>query len=244
MNAIIKIQNIRRTFEVGDEKVHALKGISFDVNQGEFVSIMGTSGSGKSTLLNILGCLDRPTTGEYMIDNVSIKERSEDELSTIRNRKIGFVFQNYSLLPRTSALEQVELPLLYNNTVSDKQRREHAKQALEQVGLKDRMKHSPSQMSGGQQQRVAIARALASDPVILLADEATGNLDTRTSYEIMCLFQELHGKGKSILFVTHEPDIATFSERTILLSDGLIVKDERVETQSARQMLHDKRLHR
>ena len=237
MTAIIKIQNIQRTFEVGSEKVHALKGVSFEVNKGEFVSIMGTSGSGKSTLLNILGCLDRPTTGDYMIDNVSIKERSEDELSTIRNRKIGFIFQNYSLLPRTSALEQVELPLLYNNTVSDKQRRERATQALEQVGLKDRMKHTPNQMSGGQQQRVAIARALAGDPVMLLADEATGNLDVRTSYEIMCLFQELHDKGKSIVFVTHEPDIATFTERTILLSDGLIVKDEKVETQSARQML-------
>jgi putative ABC transport system ATP-binding protein len=160
-----------------------------------------------------------------------------DELSTIRNRKIGFVFQNYSLLPRTSALEQVELPLLYNNTVTDKQRHERAEQALEQVGLKDRMKHTPNQMSGGQQQRVAIARALAGDPVMLLADEATGNLDTRTSYEIMCLFQELHEKGKSIVFVTHEPDIATFTERTILLNDGIIAKDVRVETQSARFML-------
>ena len=237
MNTIIKIQNLQRTFEVGSEKVHALKGISFEVNKGEFVSIMGTSGSGKSTLLNILGCLDRPTTGEYLIDDISVKERSEDELSTIRNRKIGFVFQNYSLLPRTSALEQVELPLLYNNTVSDKHRRERAAQALEQVGLKDRMKHTPNQMSGGQQQRVAIARALAGDPVMLLADEATGNLDTRTSYEIMCLFQELHEKGKSIVFVTHESDIATFTERTILLSDGLIVKDVKVETQSARQKL-------
>jgi putative ABC transport system ATP-binding protein len=237
METIIKIQNLQRTFEVGSEKVHALKGISFDVNKGEFVSIMGTSGSGKSTLLNILGCLDRPTQGEYLIDNVSVKERSEDELSTIRNRKIGFVFQNYSLLPRTSALEQVELPLLYNNTVSDKERHQRAEHALEQVGLKDRMKHTPNQMSGGQQQRVAIARALAGDPVMLLADEATGNLDTRTSYEIICLFQQLHSEGKSIVFVTHEPDIATFTERTILLSDGMIVKDVRVETQSARQML-------
>ncbi|MDR1056024.1 MAG: ABC transporter ATP-binding protein [Prevotellaceae bacterium] len=234
---MIKIQNLQRTFEVGSEKVHALKGISFEVNEGEFVSIMGASGSGKSTLLNILGCLDRPTIGEYLIDNVSINERSEDELSTIRNRKIGFVFQNYSLLPRTSALEQVKLPLLYNNTLSDKQCHERAKQALEQVGLKDRMNHTPNQMSGGQQQRVAIARALAGDPVMLLADEATGNLDTQTSYEIMCLFQKLHDKGKSIVFVTHEPDIATFTERTILLNDGLIVKDERVETRSARQML-------
>jgi putative ABC transport system ATP-binding protein len=242
MSNIIKIQNLQRTFEVGSETVRALKGISFEVNEGEFVSIMGSSGSGKSTLLNILGCLDRPTAGEYLIDNIPVKERSEDELSTIRNRKIGFVFQNYSLLPRTSAREQVELPLLYNNTVSDKQRRERAEQALEQVGLKDRMNHTPNQMSGGQQQRVAIARALAGDPVMLLADEATGNLDTRTSYEIMCLFQELHDKGKSIVFVTHEPDIATFTERTILLNDGLIVKDVRVETQSAREMLNQLRI--
>jgi putative ABC transport system ATP-binding protein len=237
MDTIIKIENLQRTFEVGSEKVHALKGISFEIKKGEFVSIMGTSGSGKSTLLNILGCLDRPTEGEYLIDNVSVKERSEDELSTLRNRKIGFVFQNYSLLPRTLALEQVELPLLYNNTVSDKERHERAEHALELVGLKDRMKHTPNQMSGGQQQRVAIARALAGEPVMLLADEATGNLDTRTSYEIMCLFQELHSKGKSIVFVTHEPDIATFTQRTILLSDGLIVKDVSVETRSAHQML-------
>jgi len=238
MSNIIKIQNLRRVFEVGSETVHALKGISFDVDEGEFISIMGSSGSGKSTLLNILGCLDRPTEGEYLIDNIPVKERSDDELSTIRNRKIGFVFQNYSLLPRTTAREQVELPLLYNNTVSDKQRRKRAEYALEQVGLKDRMNHTPNQMSGGQQQRVAIARALAGNPVMLLADEATGNLDTRTSYEIMCLFQELHDKGKSIVFVTHEPDIATFTERTIVLNDGLIMKDGRVETQSAREMLN------
>ncbi|GHT38867.1 ABC transporter ATP-binding protein [Bacteroidia bacterium] len=237
MKSIIKIENLCRSFEVGGEKVQALKGISFGINEGEFVSIMGTSGSGKSTLLNILGCLDRPNAGEYRIDGISVKDLSEDELSTIRNRKIGFVFQNYSLLPRTSALEQVELPLLYNNTVSDKQRHERAEQALLQVGLKERMRHSPNQMSGGQQQRVAIARALAADPVMLLADEATGNLDTRTSYEIMCLFQELHAKGKSIVFVTHEPDIATFTERTILLHDGNIVNDAPVETQSARRML-------
>jgi putative ABC transport system ATP-binding protein len=236
-NTIIKIQNLRRIFEVGSETVHALKGISFDISEGEFVSIMGSSGSGKSTLLNILGCLDRPSAGEYLIDDIPVKERSEDELSTIRNRKIGFVFQNYSLLPRTSAREQVELPLLYNNTVSDKQRRQRAEQALEQVGLKDRMNHTPNQMSGGQQQRVAIARALAGDPVMLLADEATGNLDTRTSYEIMCLFQELHDKGKSIVFVTHEPDIAVFTERTIMLNDGHIVKDTAVEAKSAREML-------
>jgi putative ABC transport system ATP-binding protein len=217
--------------------VHALKGISFDVCQGEFVSIMGSSGSGKSTLLNILGCLDRPSAGDYLIDNIPVRERTEDELSTIRNRKIGFVFQSYCLLPRTSAREQVELPLLYNSAISDRQRRARAEQALEQVGLKDRMGHTPSQMSGGQQQRVAIARALAGDPVMLLADEATGNLDTRTSYEIMCLFQELHADGKTIVFVTHEPDIAAFTQRTILLHDGLLASDQQVETQAARQLL-------
>jgi putative ABC transport system ATP-binding protein len=237
MGNIIKIQNLQRTFEVGSETIRALKGISFDINEGEFVSIMGSSGSGKSTLLNILGCLDRPTEGEYLIDNTPVKERSDDELSTIRNRKIGFVFQTYNLLPRTTACEQVELPLLYNNEVSNSERRERAVFALEQVGLKDRMNHTPNQLSGGQQQRVAIARALVNDPVMLLADEATGNLDTRTSYEIMTLFQELHTKGKSIVFVTHEPDIAVFTERTIMLNDGHIVKDVAVETKSAREML-------
>lgn len=237
MNPIIKINNLRRVFHVGSETVNALKGISFEVHQGEFVSIMGTSGSGKSTLLNILGCLDRPTEGEYLIDNISVRERSEDELSTVRNRKIGFVFQSYNLLSRTSALENVELPLLYNNEVSSAERRERAIHALEQVGLQDRMYHMPNQLSGGQQQRVAIARALVNDPVILLADEATGNLDTRTSYEIMSLFQELNAKGKTIAFVTHESDIATFTGRTIMLRDGHIVKDEPVTPQSARAML-------
>lgn len=237
MTSIIKIENLRRIFTVGSETVHALKGISFNVNEGEFVSIMGTSGSGKSTLLNILGCLDRPTQGEYFIDDISVSERTEDELSTIRNRKIGFVFQSYNLLSRTSALENVELPLLYNNDVSATERRERAIHALEQVGLQDRMYHMPNQLSGGQQQRVAIARALVNDPVILLADEATGNLDTRTSYEIMTLFQELNEKGKTIAFVTHESDIATFTARTIMLRDGFIVKDESVKTQSAKAML-------
>lgn len=237
MNSIIKIQDLRRTFVVGSETVHALKGISFMVSEGEFVSIMGTSGSGKSTLLNILGCLDRPTSGEYLIDDISVGQRSEDELSTIRNRKIGFIFQSYNLLSRTSAVENVELPLLYNSAVSATERRERAIHALEQVGLQDRMFHMPNQLSGGQQQRVAIARALVNDPVILLADEATGNLDTRTSYEIMTLFQELNAKGKTIVFVTHESDIATFTGRTVMLRDGFIVKDELVETQSAKAML-------
>lgn len=237
MEHIISIDNLRRTFIVGSEEVHALKGISFGISAGEFVSIMGTSGSGKSTLLNILGCLDRPTSGEYYIDGIAVSGLSKDELSSIRNRKIGFVFQSYNLLARTSALENVELPLLYNNTVSAAQRRERAHYALEQVGLQDRMHHMPNQLSGGQQQRVAIARAIVNDPVILLADEATGNLDTRTSYEIMSLFQELNAKGMTIAFVTHEPDIAVFTSRTVMLRDGLIQKDEPVDARSARKAL-------
>lgn len=236
-NIIIRVDKIRRDFQVGSEVVHALKGVSFDIREGEFVSIMGTSGSGKSTLLNILGCLDRPTSGEYYIDNVAVSKRSKDELATLRNRKIGFVFQSYNLLPRTSALEQVELPLLYNQDISSKERRERAISALGEVGLQDRMEHTPNQLSGGQQQRVAIARALVNDPVILLADEATGNLDTRTSYEIMSLFQKLNGEGKTIAFVTHEPDIAIFTARTIMLRDGNIIKDGPVETKSAQEAL-------
>jgi putative ABC transport system ATP-binding protein len=237
MSEIIKIEQLRRTFQVGSEEVHALRGVSFTIRAGEFVSIMGTSGSGKSTLLNIMGCLDRPTSGEYYIDGVAISQRSKDELSTLRNRKIGFVFQSYNLLPRTSALENVELPLLYNNSVSSKERRERAARALEQVGLQNRMMHFPNQLSGGQQQRVAIARALVNDPVIVLADEATGNLDTRTSYEIMSLFQQLNSEGKTIAFVTHEPDISAFTNRAIQLRDGNIVKDVPVETQSAKSKL-------
>ena len=237
MESIIKVENLTRVFDVGSEKVYALKGISFEINQGEFVSIMGTSGSGKSTLLNILGCLDRPTSGEYYIDSIAVSKRSKDELSTIRNQKIGFVFQSYNLLSRTSALENVELPLLYNSEISAQERKERAINALKEVGLENRMDHMPNQLSGGQQQRVAIARALVNDPVILLADEATGNLDTRTSYEIMNLFQKLNGEGKTIAFVTHEPDIAVFTARTIMLRDGLIVKDEPVTTQSAKEAL-------
>lgn len=237
MNEIIKVHDLRRTFEVGSEKVHAVKGISFAITQGEFVSIMGTSGSGKSTLLNILGCLDKPSSGEYYIDGTPIRERSKDDLSTIRNQKIGFVFQSYNLLARTSALENVELPLLYNSSISTTERRKRAIRALEQVGLQDRMDHMPNQLSGGQQQRVAIARALVNDPVIILADEATGNLDTRTSYEIMNLFQQLNADGKTIAFVTHESDIASFTGRTIMLRDGHILKDEAVTTRSAREAI-------
>ena len=228
--SIIKIEDIRRDFVVGSETVHALRGVSFDINQGEFVSIMGTSGSGKSTMLNILGCLDKPTSGEYYIDGIAVSKLSKDKLSHIRNRKIGFVFQSYNLLPRTTAIENVELPLLYNHEIGKKERHERAIEALKLVGLEDRMMHMPNQLSGGQQQRVAIARALVSDPVIILADEATGNLDTRTSYEIMSLFQQLNAQGKTIAFVTHEPDIAQFTTRTIMLRDGKVIKDEPVNT--------------
>lgn len=235
--SIIKIEDIRRDFIVGSETVHALRGVSFDINQGEFVSIMGTSGSGKSTMLNILGCLDKPTSGEYYIDGIAVSKLSKDKLSLIRNRKIGFVFQSYNLLPRTTAIENVELPLLYNHEISKKERHERAIEALKLVGLEDRMMHMPNQLSGGQQQRVAIARALVSDPVIILADEATGNLDTRTSYEIMSLFQQLNAQGKTIAFVTHEPDIAQFTTRTIMLRDGKVIKDEPVNTLSAQEFL-------
>ena len=188
-------------------------------------TIMGSSGSGKSTLLNILGCLDQPSSGSYEIDGVSIKDLSKNQLANIRNEKIGFIFQSYNLLPRTTAIENVELPLLYNRKVNSEERKTRAIKALEMVGLGDRLHHTPSQLSGGQQQRVAIARSLVNNPVMILADEATGNLDTRTSYEIMSLFQELNRKGITITFVTHEPDIATFSNRTIVLKDGNIIKD-------------------
>lgn len=222
---IIKIEELRREFKMGSQTVHALKGISFTINESEFVTIMGSSGSGKSTLLNILGCLDQPSSGTYEIDGLKVKDLSRNELATIRNEKIGFIFQSYNLLARTSAIENVELPLLYNSRVSTQERRARAISALQMVGLGDRLDHTPAQLSGGQQQRVAIARSLVNNPVMILADEATGNLDTRTSYEIMSLFQELNEKGITIAFVTHEPDIAAFSGRTIVLKDGLITQD-------------------
>ncbi len=210
---------------MGEETVRALKGISFSIDSGEFLTIMGSSGSGKTTLLNILGCLDKPTDGEYFLDGIRISELNKNSLAELRNQKIGFVFQSYNLLPRTSALENVELPLIYNKKVTSKERKERAIEALQAVNLEHRIYHMPNQLSGGQQQRVAIARALVNEPVIILADEATGNLDTRTSYEIMSLMQDLNRKGKTIIFVTHEPDIAAFSQRTIHLRDGRIQKD-------------------
>ncbi|RKN80290.1 ABC transporter ATP-binding protein [Ulvibacterium marinum] len=225
-NNIIHIEDLKRNFVMGNETVHALKGVSFDIEEGEFVTIMGSSGSGKSTLLHIVGCLDQPTSGSYAINGVAVSSFNKNELATIRNEKIGFIFQSYNLLPRTTALENVELPLLYNSQVSTQERKKRALEALERVGLADRIQHTPSELSGGQQQRVAIARSLVNDPVVILADEATGNLDTRTSYEIMSLFQELNAQRKTIVFVTHEPDIAGFSKRTIVLKDGKILRDE------------------
>ena len=224
---IIKVENIRRDFKVGDETVHALRGVSFDISEGEFVTIMGTSGSGKSTLLNILGCLDTPTSGEYILDGNSVRTMSKNQRAMLRNRKIGFVFQNYNLLPKTTALENVELPLLYNPGVNARERAERARAALEAVGLGDRMSHRSNQMSGGQQQRVAIARALVNNPAVILADEATGNLDTRTSFSILPLFQKLHREGRTIIFVTHNPELSGYSSRNIVLRDGKVMSDTR-----------------
>lgn len=223
---IIKIDKLKRYFKVGDETVKALRGVSFTIYEGEFVTIMGTSGSGKSTLLNTLGCLDTPTSGDYFLDGINVKGMGKNERARIRNRKIGFIFQNYNLLPKTTALENVELPLLYNSSISARQRSEMAEKCLIEVGLGDRLLHRSNQMSGGQQQRVAIARALVNNPVIILADEATGNLDTRTSFSILTLFQKLYKEGKTIIFVTHNPEIAMYSSRNILLKDGRIVSDE------------------
>lgn len=211
---------------MGQEIIRALDDISFSVEQGEFVTIMGSSGSGKSTLLNILGCLDTATSGDYEIDQRKTRNLTKDQLAKIRNKKIGFIFQSYNLLARTSAIENVELPLLYNPLISSGERRKRAIKSLEMVGLGERLHHTPAQLSGGQQQRVAIARSLVNDPVVILADEATGNLDTKTSYEIMSLFQDLNIQGKTIIFVTHEPDIAAFSGRTIILKDGKIQHDK------------------
>ena len=223
---VIRLENIKRDFKVGSEIVHALRGISFSIKEGEFVTIMGTSGSGKSTLLNTLGCLDTPTSGEYYLDGVAVRTMNKDQRATLRNRKIGFVFQNYNLLAKTTAIENVELPLLYNPKYSKKERQEMAVEALKAVGLGDRLEHKSNQMSGGQMQRVAIARALVNNPAVILADEATGNLDTRTSFEVLVLFQKLHSEGRTIIFVTHNPEIASYSTRTITLRDGKVTSDE------------------
>ena len=222
---VIELQDVRRNFQVGSETVKALRGVSFKIYEGEFVTIMGTSGSGKSTLLNQLGCLDTPTSGEYLLDGISVRTMRRSQRARLRNRKIGFVFQNYNLLAKTTAVENVELPLMYNKEYSAKQRREAAIKALEAVGLADRLEHKSNQMSGGQMQRVAIARALVNNPAVILADEATGNLDTRTSFEVLVLFQKLHAEGSTIIFVTHNPEIAQYSSRNIVLRDGKIRED-------------------
>lgn len=222
---VIELQNIKRNFHVGGETVHALRGITFSIQEGEFVTIMGTSGSGKSTLLNTLGCLDTPTSGEYLLDGIPVRTMSRAQRAVLRNRKIGFVFQNYNLLAKTTAVENVELPLMYNPNVSATERRRRAIEALKAVGLGERLEHKSNQMSGGQMQRVAIARALVNEPAVILADEATGNLDTRTSFEILVLFQQLHAQGRTIIFVTHNPELAMYSSRNIRLSDGHVIED-------------------
>ena len=223
---VIELQNVRRNFMVGDEEVHALRGVSFKIYEGEFVTIMGKSGSGKSTLLNQLGCLDTPSSGEYILDDVPVRTMSKSQRAVLRNRKIGFIFQNYNLLSKTTSVENVELPLMYNSEVSAAERHQRAIDALKAVGLGDRLYHKSNQMSGGQMQRVAIARALVNNPAVILADEATGNLDTRTSFEILVLFQKLHAAGRTIIFVTHNPDIANYSSRNIMLRDGKVISDE------------------
>ena len=225
MKKVIEIQNIKRNFQVGDETVHALRGVSFNINEGEFVTIMGTSGSGKSTLLNILGCLATPTSGEYLLDDIPVRTMSKPQRAVLRNRKIGFVFQSYNLLPKTTAVENVELPLMYNSAVSASERRRRAIESLQAVGLGDRLEHKSNQMSGGQMQRVAIARALVNNPAVILADEATGNLDSRTSFEILVLFQKLHAEGRTIIFVTHNPELSQYSSRNIRLRDGQVIED-------------------
>lgn len=225
MGKVIELTDIKREFLVGNEVVRALRGVSFDIEEGEFVTIMGTSGSGKSTMLNILGCLDLPTSGRYLLDGNDVRSMSRNELAVLRNRKIGFVFQNYNLLAKTTAVENVELPLMYNSEVGARERRERAVAALQAVGLGDRLEHKSNQMSGGQMQRVAIARALVNNPAVILADEATGNLDTKTSNEIIVLFQKLHAEGRTIIFVTHNPELSRYSTRNIFLRDGMKIED-------------------
>ncbi len=223
---VIELQDVKRDFIVGNETVHALRGVSFKIHEGEFVTIMGKSGSGKSTLLNQLGCLDTPTSGEYLLDGISVRTMSRSQRAVLRNRKIGFIFQNYNLLPKTTSVENVELPLMYNAEATARERQHRAIDALTAVGLGERLYHKSNQMSGGQMQRVAIARALVNNPAVILADEATGNLDTRTSFEILVLFQKLHAQGRTIIFVTHNPDIANYSSRNIQLRDGRVISDE------------------
>ncbi|NGQ94923.1 ABC transporter ATP-binding protein [Brevibacillus sp. SYP-B805] len=227
MKTVIAMENVTKIYRIGDQEIQALRGVNLAIEEGDFVAIMGPSGSGKSTMMNVIGCLDKPTSGEFYLDGHPVSEADDDELAIIRNRKIGFVFQNFNLLPRTSAVENVELPLLYAG-VPAKERRERAIQALESVGLGDRLANKPNELSGGQQQRVSIARALVNHPVLLLADEPTGALDTKTSMEIMHIFQQLNEAGKTIILVTHEPDIAEYAKRIVRFRDGQVVSNELV----------------
>jgi putative ABC transport system ATP-binding protein len=230
MQSIIQARDLARTYQIGDLAVEALRGVSFDIQPREFVAIMGPSGSGKTTLMNLLGCLDTPTSGSYELDGLKVEGQDKNALAAIRNQKIGFVFQGFNLLPRTSALENVELPMLYDRSGRKRDTRALAVAALGRVGLADRVEHQPSELSGGQQQRVAIARALVTEPALILADEPTGNLDTRTSVEVMALFQELNEQGITIVLVTHEPDIAVYAKRIVEVRDGTIRRDEPVKS--------------
>lgn len=225
-NKVLQVMNLTKMYQMGDSKLMALKGVSFSIEPGEFVSIMGSSGSGKSTLMNIIGCLDKQTDGEYILEGINIKEKTQNELAYIRNQKIGFVFQSFNLISRTSSLKNVELPMIYAKQ-SASERQERAKKLLEDVGLGDRLNHMPNELSGGQRQRVAIARALANDPPIILADEPTGNLDSKSSIEIMQIFSKLNAGGKTVILVTHEPDIAMYTHRIITFRDGNILSDKK-----------------
>ena len=241
MNDVIQLQGIHKTYHTGEVDVHAVRGVSLSISQGEFVALMGASGSGKSTMMNIIGCLDRPTEGMYLLDGIDVSQLSRDELADIRNQKIGFVFQGFNLLARTTALENVELPMLYTRQrLRGASQRERALKALDTVGLADRADHKPNQLSGGQQQRVAIARALSNEPSLLLADEPTGNLDTRTSIDIMGVFQKLNDLGMTIVMVTHELDIAQYTKRMVVMRDGKVVGD----TPVAKRLSAESELHR
>jgi putative ABC transport system ATP-binding protein len=223
---LISTRGLTKVYQMGEFEVHALRGIDLDIARGEFIAIMGASGSGKTTYMNLLGCLDRPTAGSYELDGIAVHEMSSEQLTKVRNEKIGYVFQSFYLLPRTTALENVELPLLYTRNIGHKERINQAMEALDVVGIKDRARHFPNQLSGGQQQRVAIARAIVNNPVFLLADEPTGNLDTRTSVEVMVLFQKLHAQGMTVILVTHEHDISRYARRIITFRDGMIISDK------------------
>ena len=238
MASLIELSEVKKTYHMGDVDVHALRGVDLTIDAGEFIAVMGSSGSGKSTLMNIVGCLDRPTSGHYLLDGKEVSRMSRDQLADIRNRTLGFVFQSFNLLTRTSAVENVELPLLYQG-VHTKERVQRSKEALERVGLGKRMDHHPSQLSGGQQQRVAIARAIVGRPKVILADEPTGNLDSRTSVEVMALFQALGRDGITVVLVTHEPDIAAFAARVVVMRDGRVQSDKPQTPKDAAQAMRE-----